>query len=316
MSAFEFTVEGTPVSHQTKNRSNLQWWRKVVRSAAAGAWPGTSPMAGNLRMTLTYYHEGPAIRLDNDNMLKPIQGEGTLAHQDRAGSQPFGFAGVNEMDKRGYIENVADRYRNDGYKVQLQPKDGMLPDFLKSYEPDIIARKNGEAVVVQVKLNKHELAADPTFPHLAGAVNSQVGWRYDPVVLNPKTWPDDVAKEAVEPSEAEIHMLIDEAVQLSGLQVTRAAFVTAWSAVEAAMREVARKHEVLLERNFPQFVMKTLYTEGLLDHADFEQLQESLEIRNATVHGLQSISLKPEHTKFLIDLATRLLELKPLAAEA
>jgi Holliday junction resolvase RusA-like endonuclease len=68
----EFTVEGPPVSHQTNNRPKLQAWMQVVKAAAAARWTG-APLTVPLRLTVAYYHEGPAIRIDNDNMVKPIQ---------------------------------------------------------------------------------------------------------------------------------------------------------------------------------------------------------------------------------------------------
>jgi Holliday junction resolvase RusA-like endonuclease len=73
MPVFEFTVEGPPVSHQTKNKASLQVWRNAVRTAAARRWTQPGPLTEALRITVCYYHEGPAIRLDNDNMIKPIQ---------------------------------------------------------------------------------------------------------------------------------------------------------------------------------------------------------------------------------------------------
>src|SRR5262249_7176186 len=34
---------------------------------------GLAALSGILRMTVSYYHKGPAVRIDNDNMVKPIQ---------------------------------------------------------------------------------------------------------------------------------------------------------------------------------------------------------------------------------------------------
>lgn len=73
MLPFEFTVAGPPVSHQTRNKARLRAWQAMVRGAAAKRWAASEPRADALRMVVTYYQEGPAIRLDNDNMLKPIQ---------------------------------------------------------------------------------------------------------------------------------------------------------------------------------------------------------------------------------------------------
>jgi crossover junction endodeoxyribonuclease RusA len=74
MIPFEFIVPGPPVSHQAKNRVRLEEWRNAVRGAAQQVWPPEDvPVRETLRITVFYYHDGDNVRLDNDNMLKPIQ---------------------------------------------------------------------------------------------------------------------------------------------------------------------------------------------------------------------------------------------------
>lgn len=74
MLPFEFIVDGPPVSHQTRNPERLRAWRTKVRNAAMQYWPtGLSPLTSWLKLTVTYYHDGVAVRIDNDNMVKPIQ---------------------------------------------------------------------------------------------------------------------------------------------------------------------------------------------------------------------------------------------------
>jgi hypothetical protein len=73
MLPFEFTVPGPPLSHQTRDRQKLSAWRLAVQTAAALRW-GTAPAEKvSLRLAVTYYHEGDAVRIDNDNLLKPVQ---------------------------------------------------------------------------------------------------------------------------------------------------------------------------------------------------------------------------------------------------
>ncbi len=69
---YEFTVLGPPVSHQSDNKVLLAEWRKRVTTAAARDWTAL-PVTYNLRIAVTYYHEGTSVRIDGDNMLKPIQ---------------------------------------------------------------------------------------------------------------------------------------------------------------------------------------------------------------------------------------------------
>lgn len=70
---FEFTVTGEPYSHQSHNRAALAAWRRAVTTAAARYWTAM-PLAGvRLRIAVTYLHEGREVRIDGDNLLKPIQ---------------------------------------------------------------------------------------------------------------------------------------------------------------------------------------------------------------------------------------------------
>lgn len=71
---FEFIVPGPPVSQQTQDRVRLQAWKETVRAAAKVNWPnGASPSAEKLQITVVYFHDAITIRMDNDNMVKPIQ---------------------------------------------------------------------------------------------------------------------------------------------------------------------------------------------------------------------------------------------------
>lgn len=66
--------DGPPVSRQTRSRANVRAWREKVRNAARQTLPaGQPPYAIPLKITVVFYHEGAATRMDNDNMIKPVQ---------------------------------------------------------------------------------------------------------------------------------------------------------------------------------------------------------------------------------------------------
>jgi Holliday junction resolvase RusA-like endonuclease len=74
MLPFEFIIDGPPVSHQTRHAARLHAWQHIVRTAAAQRWPAnTPPVRIRLSFTVTYYHDGVSVRIDNDNLVKPIQ---------------------------------------------------------------------------------------------------------------------------------------------------------------------------------------------------------------------------------------------------
>lgn len=71
MLPFEFTVEGPPVSQQTRRRERLPPWRATVRAAAEVQWTAASaPLDQGLSLTITYFYEGAPT--DVDNIVKPI----------------------------------------------------------------------------------------------------------------------------------------------------------------------------------------------------------------------------------------------------
>jgi len=74
MLPFEFIVMGPPISHQSNDRTLLRAWRAKVRAAAMGRLPdGQMPLDSSMKITVVYFHDGDWTRMDNDNLLKPIQ---------------------------------------------------------------------------------------------------------------------------------------------------------------------------------------------------------------------------------------------------
>jgi crossover junction endodeoxyribonuclease RusA len=69
---FEILIPKRPVSHQAKNRENLQAWKDYIYGRARNEWSGGTPYTKvGLRLTLVYLcDDSPA---DIDNIIKPIQ---------------------------------------------------------------------------------------------------------------------------------------------------------------------------------------------------------------------------------------------------
>ena len=69
---FEVLIPKRPVSHQARNRDNLQAWKNYVYGRARSAWTRGVPLSGvPLRFTLVYLCDGSPA--DTDNIVKPIQ---------------------------------------------------------------------------------------------------------------------------------------------------------------------------------------------------------------------------------------------------
>lgn len=69
---FEMLIPKRPVSHQSKNRENLQAWKQYVAELAREGWHPSLPLQEiQVRVTLVYLcNDSPG---DVDNIIKPIQ---------------------------------------------------------------------------------------------------------------------------------------------------------------------------------------------------------------------------------------------------
>lgn len=69
---FEFTINGPPVSQQTRRRKRVKEWKHQVRQEAERNWPaGSTPLTGFLKLQVIYFYQDH--ELDIDNIVKPIQ---------------------------------------------------------------------------------------------------------------------------------------------------------------------------------------------------------------------------------------------------
>lgn len=68
---FEFLIPRRPVSLQTKNKKNLQAWKRFVQTEAAKTWNGALASEIDIHLMLVYLYDSDPV--DTDNIIKPIQ---------------------------------------------------------------------------------------------------------------------------------------------------------------------------------------------------------------------------------------------------
>ena len=213
------------------------------------------------------------------------------------------------------LEAVAEQYRADGYEVILQPKPSELPDFLQRHAIDMIARRGDQQVVVEVK-RRNDLRSEHQLAYLAGEVNSRPNWRFDLIVANGSPWPDEVMGETTEPDHERIHSMTDTAQRLLEQGEIEASCLVAGSAVEAALRDLAKRYGIALERMTLTYIVNALATEGILTSAEFQSISDAIRIRNAVAHGLDSNELTEDVPRTLIETARTLLNRQMTTSEA
>jgi uncharacterized protein YutE (UPF0331/DUF86 family) len=187
-----------------------------------------------------------------------------------------------EERERRQLEQIAAEYREKGYQVLVEPNSMELPGNLRAFQPDLIATSEVDSVVVEVR-SRASLSEDPRLAALADAVQSMRGWRFDLVVLNPRTAQDHRIGTSL--NQSEISKSLDAIRHLVQQGFIEPAYMAAWATVEATLRDAASRFRVRLPAFTPAVVLKTLFSEGVLSKSSYEKLSAAMRLRSSVAHG-------------------------------
>jgi hypothetical protein len=138
------------------------------------------------------------------------------------------------------LKRAARLYSDEGYQTVVRPGPEDLPPFAKDFKVEIVGKRGNGGVLVSVKKNRLAMAADKEMPRYAEVTASQPGWRYDFMILEPTEENAWQGRDAQEFSTDDIDRALQEAEQMVRAGFVRPAFISAWSAFEAAMRRRLR----------------------------------------------------------------------------
>jgi uncharacterized protein YutE (UPF0331/DUF86 family) len=208
--------------------------------------------------------------------------------------------------ERERLIKLAEEYRDKGYEISFQPNPEDLPDFLKNYRPDMIARRGDEAVIIEVKSRSSLNSSAQYLRNLAQAVEQHPGWRFELVMTNPE---DATYSQRAEDSlqENEIESRLQVTRQLA-TQHLESAILYSWSLAEATLRLVAENEGLSLQRFDSLYLVKQLAIEGVLSKSEYQFLMNALSLRNSIAHGFKTAQLDQESLYELITITEQLLK--------
>ncbi|MGC2202531.1 MAG: hypothetical protein WA633_20635 [Stellaceae bacterium] len=185
--------------------------------------------------------------------------------------------------EREAIKQYAEWYSRQGYEVLVEPSLKQLPDFLRTLAPDMIVRRDGENIVVEIKTSSPE--SFEQVQRLASAVEHRPGWKLqvvyadlpDPEWEPPAHLPDPAALVNRLGSMGRVRGDDDQ---------SRLQFLLLWSIIEAAARHKLSSHKIPPTRRISSSALiKMLLTEGIIEEDEYAVLRRGLAVRNAIGHG-------------------------------
>ncbi len=196
---------------------------------------------------------------------------------------------------------VAEEYRRKGYEVA---RDAAL-DFLPGFHADLIARKDDEVRVIEVK-SRSSLAANPQIGEMARIVDEKRGWTFElRLVGEPHRL--DAPKDGQASQVTDVDERIDETKRALAAGLSGAALLLAWSAVEASARRAVVAKGIADERVAAggNALDQAVFL-GIISREDYRRLAEVRRQRNALAHGFDVSDPDEETVSGLIDLARQI----------
>jgi hypothetical protein len=185
--------------------------------------------------------------------------------------------------EREAIKQYADWYSQQGYRVSVAPPPRELPEFLRTLAPDMIAHRDGENIVIEIKTSSP--TSSEQVQQLARALEHRAGWRLQVVYV-------DLADPEWEPP-ARLPETADLLARLNSLNrpdkeddQSRVQFLLLWSIIEAAARHRLSSLKISPTRRISSSALiKMLLTEGIVEEDLYTELRRGLAVRNAIAHG-------------------------------
>ena len=196
---------------------------------------------------------------------------------------------------------TAEEYRSNGYEVLFEAP----LDFLPGFRADLLVRKDDEVRVIVVK-SRLSLSADPKVRELARLIDARPGWKFELLlVAEPEKLDSPKGARAFE--SGGILRRIEEAEETLQAGAPEAAFLLAWSASEAAIRELLSAHGVSKTTiTSPRFVLDQATFHGVISRNEYDKLSNMIQYRNAIVHGFGTDDFSDDMVTDLIETIRRI----------
>jgi uncharacterized protein YutE (UPF0331/DUF86 family) len=181
--------------------------------------------------------------------------------------------------ERAFLADLGKQYVAQGYTFVVEPGPENLPSFLGRYRPDAVALKSGDNVAIEIKQSPHP-ATERSLKEISRLFDGHDDWHL--VVSYMGT---DPLKRMTIPaaSPEDIRQQIGELQMLASQGQLRAAFVMAWSLLEASLHRI-ESDEGKRPRT-PGTVVQTLAMLGYIEPELEQRVRPLINLRNRIVHG-------------------------------
>jgi hypothetical protein len=167
---------------------------------------------------------------------------------------------------------IAASYRKQGYRVNASPAAGSLPTFLSDCQPDIIAERDDDHVVIEVRPAR-SLKGAADLVVLAERVATQPGWRLELVALRTEERPTLTAG------------WLDRMLGSSGADLADRAYLSyAADVLGVLIRDVALRNRIKVRDRTTRQVAGELAFAGVIGEELLDRITQVVEAQDSLLH--------------------------------
>lgn len=194
------------------------------------------------------------------------------------------------------LSSLRQQYEAKGFSFEVAPDPQHVPEFLGSYVPDAIARRGDEYVAIEVKQSRSP-ASDFTLQQIRSRFEGRPNWKFAVAYVAEDPLKTLTIKPAAAPA---IRRQLDEVRTLGEHGHHRAAFLLAWSLLEATLLHIEAEQEA--RPRTPGSVLQALAMLGRVEPEMERRLRPLIVVRNAVVHGDLGVEPTPADLSLLVSV--------------
>jgi hypothetical protein len=213
---------------------------------------------------------------------------------------------MTQHEEKAAVLRVAQGLERDGYTVLIEPSQESVPIDVGGYQPDIIATRGEDHILVEVKTRSNPRNLE-RYKEIAERVRGYPNWRFMLTTVTPEYASDQPAiTDRTTPEE--LLALLKRLDLLIETENYEFALPYLWNALMVGLRIEAERKHVPVDATSDLRVINYMYSLGELSHEDYEVFKSYYDLRNTAVHQLNPKVRRDQITGFQEYLRKKLAE--------
>jgi uncharacterized protein YutE (UPF0331/DUF86 family) len=208
---------------------------------------------------------------------------------------------TSQTSEIALIEGLLPQLQAEGYEVFVNPRSPLVPAFLGSYHPDVIALRPDRNLAIEVA-HRTELK-EKKLRDVAALFRGRDDWEFRIIWMSAADHPRELPLQ----TRSEIAERLQEIDRLVNGAHYEAAFLLSWAVLEALARSALEKE--FRRPQTPGRLLQVLAAEGLLSPDEADVLRPLVDLRNRLIHGELDVGISETDARAMAAVLKQLINL-------